>query len=114
MKSPIRLRRFLAYIVLACWIGLTLFAVGNSVADEYARALSVREAVFHARPEADNVAQAEAEGIANKAALDFQTDRQIETIWEFRIWVALTLLGAALLAERRDVSGDTSLPNRPS
>jgi hypothetical protein len=114
MKSPIGLRRFLAYVVLACWIALTLFAIGNSVADEYARAVSVREAVLHPRPETDNVAKAEADVIASKALLDFQTDRQIEAIWEFRIWVALTLLGAALLAERRDVSGDTSLPNRPS
>jgi hypothetical protein len=99
MKSPIGLRRFLACVVLACWIALTLFAVGNYVADEYARAMSVRQAVLHARPEADNVAQAEADVIASKAVLDFQTERQIETIWEFRIWVALTLLGAALLAE---------------
>jgi hypothetical protein len=112
MKSPIGLRRFLAYIVLACWIALTLFGVGNFVADEYARAVSVREAVLHPRPEAGNVAQAEADATASKAVLDFQTDRQIEAIWEFRIWVALTLLGAALLAERRDVSGDPSLPDR--
>jgi hypothetical protein len=103
MKSPIGLRRFLAYIVLACWIALTLFGVGNSVADEYARAVSVREAVLHPRPEG---AQAEADVTASKALLDFQTERQIEAIWEFRIWVALTLLGAALLARRRDVSGD--------
>jgi hypothetical protein len=114
MKSPIRVRRFLAYSVLACWIVATLFTVGDSIADEYARAISVREAVFHARPEADNVAQAEADVKASKGVLDFQTDRQLESRWEFRIWGALTLLGAALLAERRDVSGNTPLPNRAS
>lgn len=110
MKSPIRVRRFLAYIVLACWIAVTLLTVGDSIADEYARAMAVREAVFHARAEADNIDQAKADLKASQDVLDFQTDRQFEARWEFRIWVVLTLLGAALFAEREQ--RDMSLPNR--
>jgi hypothetical protein len=112
MKSPVSVRRFFAYVVLACWVGVTLLTLGGSVADEYATAISAREAVFYTRPEANNVSQAEADVKASQDLLDFETNRRLEAMWGFRIWIVLTLLGAALFAERGDVSRNTPLPNR--
>jgi hypothetical protein len=89
---------------------MTLFAVGDFLVDQHARAMSVHEAVFHAKPQSENVPQLEAEADALKAVVDYQTYRATEARWEFRIWIGLTLLGAALFAEREQ--RDTSLPNR--
>ncbi len=78
---------------------MTLLTVGDSIADEYAAAMSVREAEFHTKSEANNIAQAQVDVKASRDLLDFQTGRQIEARWGFRIWAVLTLLGAALFAE---------------
>lgn len=104
MKSPVSVRRFFAYVVLACWIGVTLLSVGDSIADEYATAIAARETIAHARPEANNVAQAEADVKASQDLLDFETNRRLEAMWGLRIWLVLTLFGAALFAERSDAS----------
>ena len=109
MKSPIRVRKFFAYVVLACWIGVTLLTVGDSIADEYAEAAYVHEKVFHAKPESDNIGQLTSENEALRALVDFQKDRALEAKGGFRIWIVLTLIGAALFAERER---SLSLPNR--
>jgi len=79
---------------------MTVFAVGDFLVDQHARAVSVHEEIFHARPDSDNVAQLEAEAKALQKLVEYQTDRAIEGKWEFRIWAGLTLIGAGLLAER--------------
>src|SRR5712692_6681278 len=100
MRSPIRVRRFLAYVVLGCWFAVTLLTVGEFIADEHAAAMYVHEKVFRARPESNNIDQITSENEALTTLVDFQKDRALEAKWGFRIWVLLTLIGAALFAER--------------
>jgi len=68
--------------------------------------------VFHAKPDSDNIDQIQAESKALEELVDYQKDFNLTQKWEFRIWLGLTLLGAALLAERERRSKGTSLPNR--
>jgi len=101
-----------AHVVLACWFAVTLLTIGQSVADDHANAVYVREKVFHAKPDSDNIDQIQAESKALEELVDYQKDFNLTQKWEFRIWLGLTLLGAALLAERERRSKGTSLPNR--
>jgi hypothetical protein len=99
MRRPMfSLRRFFAYIVLGFWITVTLVGSGDFVAEHHADAVSAHEAVFHAKPDSKNVEQSLAEADAMKRLVDFQADSS--SPWVFRLWLGLTLLGAALLAER--------------
>ncbi len=102
MKSPIRWRLCFAYIVLAFWIAVTLLMLGHWIADEHADAMTVREAVFHAKPDSENIDQIKAETNALEKIIDYQKNFNLELKWEFRIWLGLTLLGAALFAEKSD------------
>lgn len=104
MKSPVSVRRFFAYVVLACWSAVTLLTIGQAVADDHANAMYVRDEIFHAKPDSDNIDQIQAENKTLKGLVDYQKDFNQRQVWEFKIWVGLTLLGAALLAEPRDVS----------
>jgi hypothetical protein len=104
MRSPVSVRRFFAGIVLACWSAVTLLTIGQSIANDYAHAVYVREEVLHAKPDSSNIGQLQAQNKALEDLVDYQKDFNQAQTWEFRIWVGLTLLGAALFAERRDAS----------
>jgi hypothetical protein len=81
------------------WLALTLLMVGDLIARQHALAMSVHEAVFQAKRASTTANQAIAEAEASKRELDFASDTDFG--WELRTWIVLTLLGAALFAERR-------------
>ncbi len=83
MRVPISGRRFIAYALLAVWIALTLDAVGNSVTSYAMTEWAVHEALTKGldTPSPDAFRDITARGEA--------------------IWVCLTLLVSALLAERK-------------
>ncbi len=56
---------------------MTLLTVGDFLVDQHARAVSIREAVFRAKPRGENVPQLEAESEALKDLVDFQTERAV-------------------------------------
>lgn len=126
------LHRFLAYTVLACWIGLTGVVVGTALQWSAANATSeVRvQRALNAQKEASAsatnsaqqdltdvpddlkgayqirddraVARAEAASEAMGDALNFELVERKQFWWELGVWACLTLLASALLAERRD------------
>ena len=134
------LHRFLAYIVVACWIGLTAVTVGTAL--QWSAASSMSEVkvqrAFNAQKEASAsspsktqqglnlapedqeamaqlqrsndryVAKAEAASEAMGDALNLEKIERNQFWWELGVWGCLTLLGSALLAERRD--GDERSP----
>ncbi len=102
MKIPINVRKFLAFVVLACWLGLTLLFGGMWIADNVATTWSEHEAVFLAKPQSDDVNQLKAEADAGKNLLDFEQSQTNVSSLMFKIWTCLTLLGSALFAERRE------------
>jgi hypothetical protein len=127
------LHRFLAYVVLGCWIAVTAVVVGTALQwftargntqikiqrswDAQKEASSDPDANLRRFPldTADNrAAAAEAQRhhdrlvlTAEAAGQDMSDAIQLEQIeqrlfWpEFAVWGSLTLLGAALFAERR-------------
>jgi hypothetical protein len=128
----VNLHRFLAYTVLACWIGLTGVVVGTALQWSAANATSeVRvQRALNAQKEASAsaansaqqdltdvpddqrganqisndraVAKAEAASAAMGDALNFELAERKQFWWELGVWACLTLLASALLAERRD------------
>ncbi|MGB2623156.1 MAG: hypothetical protein WA857_17560 [Candidatus Acidiferrum sp.] len=126
------LHRFLAYVVLACWIGLTGVVVGTALQWSAANATSeVRvQRALNAQKDASAsaansaqqdltdvpddqkganlnsgdraVAKAEAASEAMGDALNFELAERKQFWWELGVWGCLTLLASALLAERRD------------
>jgi hypothetical protein len=136
----VNLHRFLAYIVVACWIGLTAVTVGTAL--QWSAASSMSEVkvqrAFNAQKEASAsspsntqqglnlapedqeamaqlqrsndryVAKAEAASEAMGDALNLEKIERKQFWWELGVWGCLTLLGSALLAERRD--GDERSP----
>jgi len=128
------LHRFLAYVVLGCWIAVTAVVVctalqwfaarGNSQIriqrswDAQKEASSDPDANFQRIPldTAENraaaaaaqrhhervVLSAEAAGREMSEAIQMERIDQAQFWPEFAVWGALTLLGAALFAERRE------------
>ena len=127
------LHRFLAYVVLGCWIAVTAVVVGTALQWFAARGTSAvkiqrsRDAQKEANAdpgvslqrypldtlderEAAARAQRNHERLLLKAetanqdmsdAIQFEQIDQRQFWFEFAVWGGLTLLGAALLAERR-------------
>jgi hypothetical protein len=79
-----------------------LIEVGNLIVDQHAVATAANEAVFHTKPQSNNIPQLEAENKALAELVQYQKGQMESGKWPFRIWVVLTLLGAALFAERRE------------
>lgn len=125
------LHRFLAYVVLACWIGLTAVTVGTAL--EWSSASSMTEVrvqrAMNAQKDADAgvatplpgdlkdapgvadqvqrdndraIAKAEAASDAMGDSLNYELAERKQFWWELGVWGCLTLLASALLAERRD------------
>ena len=116
----VNLRRFFAYSVLASWIGLTPVTIWTAIqwstqkSEEqvtFQRSKDIRDDLLKAKPTTPtDAAQLEAQlksGIKSTQALDNKvldaaraaTIKRKEFSWEFLVWVGLTLLGSALLAE---------------
>lgn len=131
------LHRFLAYVVLACWIGLTAVTVGTAL--EWSSASSMTEVrvqrALNAQKDADAgvatplpgdlksdddeqnqlqrdseraIAKAEAASAAMGDSLNYELAERKQFWWELAVWGCLTLLASALLAERRDVEDKSS------
>ncbi|MGH9743532.1 MAG: hypothetical protein ACRD51_14400 [Candidatus Acidiferrum sp.] len=126
------LHRFLAYVVLACWIGLTAVTVGTALQwsaasatsevrvqraldaqkDASASAMSNTQQDVTDLPDDQKapdqitsdraLAKAEAASEAMGDALNFEQEERKQFWWELGVWGCLTLLASALLAERRD------------
>lgn len=126
------LHRFLAYTVLACWLGLTAVTVGTALQWSAASALTevkVQRALNaqkdasassttsaqqdltdvpddQSRAEQSSnyraVARAQAASEAMADELNFAMAERQQFWWELGVWGCLTLLASALLAERRD------------
>jgi len=86
-------RRFFAFCTLAAWIALTPIAVKTSLdwigADNTIQLASEQSKL--------------ADGLDDSMVVAFRTRqiKQLEFRWEGTIWVGLTLIGSALLAEPR-------------
>lgn len=132
------LHRFLAYVVLACWIGLTAVTVGTAL--EWSMASSMTEVrvqrALNAQRAADAgiatplpgdvkseddssnqlqrdseraIAKAEAASDAMGDSLNYELAERKQFWWELGVWGCLTLLASALLAERRDAEDRASV-----
>ena len=118
------IRRFFAYLVLACWIGLTPVAIVTAI--QWVREQD-REQVLLQRSRdisgdllrdglPTNPGQAEQleaqlrRGAKSKEEIDAEAVDALraaeisrkELRWEFIAWAGLTLLGSALLAEHKE------------
>lgn len=132
------LHRFLAYVVLACWIALTAVTVGTAL--EWSMANSMTEVrvqrALNAQKDADAgvattlpgdvkgeddtpnqllhdneraIAKAEAASDAMGDSLNYELAERKQFWWELGVWGCLTLLASALLAERRDAEDRTTV-----
>ncbi len=91
------IRRFFAFLVIACWIPVTILLAGDFLVEDHANFTAHHEARLHA-PESDSLPHLEAENKAGMDYIDYHKSHNEEMKWVFRIWAVLTLIGAALFA----------------
>lgn len=118
------IRRFFAYTVLACWIGLTPVAIVTAI--QWSREQDAEQILLQRSRDIsgdllrdglptnpDQAEQLEAQlrrGAKSKEQIDAEAVDALraaeinrnELRWQFIAWAALTLLGSALLAEHRE------------
>lgn len=101
MRSFLSVRKFFAYFVLACWLALTADIVMTMAAQRVVVEWEESEQVLH--PNVDrNLEELRAVQEAQKTQQDLIKADQVVFGRELWGWLILTLVGSALLAERRE------------
>jgi hypothetical protein len=120
----LNIRRFFAYVVLACWIGLTPVAILTGI--QWSREQDAEQVLLQRSRDISGdllrdglpTTPDQTEQLGAQLRRSAKTKEQIDTEavdalraaeinrkelwWEFIAWTALTLLGSALLAEHKE------------